>query len=68
MFNSMWRKTYRGQGYKIGLWVCPMIGAIHWYQFYAGTPSSLFVRHCLVFDFYFFIKKYYVQLYVAKNL
>ena len=24
-----------------------MIGAIQWYHFYAGTPSSLFVRHSL---------------------
>ena len=29
-----------------------MIGAIQWYLFYAGTPSSLFGRHCLEFDFY----------------
>ena len=44
------------KGSKIGLTVCPMIGAIQWCQFYAGTPSSLFVRHCLVFDFYFLYK------------
>ena len=40
--------------------------AIKWYQFYAGTPSSLFVSHCLKFDFYLFLNLY-VQCYVAKN-
>ena len=32
-------------GSKIVCNVCPMPRAIHGYQFYVGTPSSLFVRH-----------------------
>ena len=35
------KKLIGVKGSKISLSVCPMIRAIQWYQFYAGTPSSL---------------------------
>ena len=43
------------KGSNLGLCACPMNRprAVQWYQFYAGTPSSLFVRRCLEFDFSF---------------
>ena len=66
------------QGSKIGLPVCPMIGAIQWYQFYSGTPTSLGAwcapkipppsKKVFFFSFSLRFKKYYVQLYMAKNL
>ena len=31
--------------------VCLVPGAIQWYQFYVGIPSSVFARHCLKFDY-----------------
>ena len=38
MFNAMWQNTMGVKSTNIALSICPVPGAIQWYQLYAGTP------------------------------